>query len=398
MGRTNFESKVVIAALAQAIRQAAGRIADIYNFFVNWRVNRLSSKKASKMEIRATVFAERLDGKSPSEYAQADHTHSEYYRKDETVETARGIYRDGRIIYTEELAPANHEHPEYAKRGEFKVAAETLDGLRAEDFALKDHEHDEYIRIDEIVDAAEIIGGFRYSDFAVEGHTHLDEYYSKLETVDDAMFLVDPQRPDVLYSADDFAPVDHTHDEYFTLEDFMKLFLLKSEPYWVSDTFQIRVVDVVATDRISLNEGQTIYELLQSPYSQAPMRPAASVEAVTSNVQTKQARVIFVRNIGVAVGRYITLNIQVPGSSSVDILGVFPAVRSTSATSSVPVQVPVMGAFQGSTVVIYAPPFRSASVGLAQSEMGAGSVLVDLMILAECNLSTVQRTIGVVRS
>lgn len=398
MGRPNFESKVVISALAQAIRQAAGRIADVYNFFVNWRVNRLSSKKASNMEIKATVFAEKLDGKPPSEYAPANHTHEEYYKINDTVEKARGIYKDGRVIYTEELAPLNHEHPEYAKRGEFKVAAESLEGLTAEDFALKNHEHDEYIRTDEIVDAAEIIGGFRYSDFAVKGHTHLDEYYSKVETVDDAMFLVDPANANVVYSADDFAKSDHSHEEYFTLEEFMKLFLLKSEPYWVSDTFQIRVVDVTAGNNVSLNEGQTVYELLQSPYSQAPMRPAASIDTNVTEVGVKQARVIFVRNVGVAVGRYITLTIQLPGASSVNILGVFPAVRSTSATSNVPVQIPVMGAFQGSTIVIYAPPFRNASVNLAQSEMSSGSVLVDLMILAECNLSEIQKVIGVVKS
>lgn len=399
MGRLKFEAQTLLVAFAEAFNRAADSFSLIYNFLASWRVNRLGSRTRVKHELRATRFAKTLDGKTPSEFAPFNHNHDEeYYKAGETVEYARGIYKDGVVVPTEELAPVNHTHSEYARRGQFQVAAKRLDGLAPTEFAPKIHEHPEYLRIDEIVDAAEVIGGLRYSDFAQVGHSHSDEYYRREETVDDALYLVDPQDPNKLYAAEDFAPREHNHPEYYTVQEFMKLFLLREEPYWVSDELELTVVDVEAGSLVSIGSDQAIYELLQSPYTQVAMRPAAVADTVVKKSETKRARVIFIRNVGVGVGRFISLNVQVPSSGSVNILGVFPAVKASSATEKIPVQIPVIGAYNGSTVVLYAPPFRSASVDLMQSEVSSGSVLVDLMVIAECTLREMPRKIGVVKS
>jgi hypothetical protein len=388
-----YDIEVKLLKIANAITRALNSTFSAFNFFANWRAQRLGSSRTSTAEVQSANYTLEVNGVKADEVALANHEHPEYYKLTDTVDEAWSIVVGDTAYRPSELAPANHTHDEYVKKDELVVASYKLGGLTVDQFALADHNHDEeYFKKDEIADAAYTIGGYNYADFSPASHDHDNEYYKKTDIVDDAQFIVDSTGN--LYTSSDLAPAEHSHkDKYMTLEEFTKIFLMKDEPYWVSDTFTVDVYDATPNmGDLNPETTATPYELLQDPYSQVPLRPEASVPVSLTNAGRYNARAVLIRDLGLNVGSYITYTVQLPGTSNVNILGGLISVKQSSATSSTPVQVPVISIFNGDTIGFYAPPFRSAALSPAEGQTAGSTVVFDVLLFVDAPGATFSKT------
>lgn len=100
-----------------------------------------------------------------------------------------------------------------------------LQGLPETEFAPADHEHPEFVRRDtpvenverlvELDDEERPVRYYTANDFAPADHRHDDEYYFEEETVNNADTLIDLDS--VQYTKDSFARVGHEHPQYLRI-------------------------------------------------------------------------------------------------------------------------------------------------------------------------------------
>ena len=249
--------KRVFSFAASGLRFAA----QLVEALVDFKLDRLLDPNWSVLELDEVDVAHTWRGVPVEGLAPAKHEH-DYVGRDQTVEVAHALRKDGKDYKPSELAPARHTHTEYVKKDELVAHARRLGGVLAEDFALARHEHEEYVKKTDVVDAAFEIAGYTAADFAPFFHDHGDRYYRRDETVDDAWELVG----DKAYTPYDFAPANHTHAEYLTREEAERIFLKRDEPPAAAEAIEATVLTVEPTTKVE-SVGSTNFALLQMPHA-----------------------------------------------------------------------------------------------------------------------------------
>lgn len=339
--------------LMDVLKSTRDNFLKLFKGLKQYRINRMLDKEISFEETKITTYAEKINELSIDEVALVEHEHNEYYKKDDIVEEAYSIEVNGQFVEPSGLALAEHKHEtEYVKPGEVYIATNKLGGKTANEFAMANHEHEEYLRKDEIPVAADTLNNLTYDSFASIYHDHSEEYYSFDDTVENAdyVFSVDNYE---LFSAEDFAKINHEHSNYFTLEQAKNIFKTISEPYYYTKAFNVDVynIDYTSAD-IVVDETNSAYDLLQAPFTELGFKPEAKV--VNANLVKEKTAKAILYNAGefaVNVGDYFTIELTEPKIKS--ILGVFPSFTAIPATDKAPNQMPVFIGWSGKTIIIY---------------------------------------------
>jgi hypothetical protein len=345
---------IIESGIYKSLSKIPDSIGKVIDALKNWRINRMLDPEQSKEENPLVQTAEEINGVKYTEVSLKEHEHSEYYKKNETVEKARSVKVGDEYLTPEMLAPIDHEHPEYVKKGEAYIGTLKLGDRPASDFALKDHEHAEYFKVDEPADIADIIGGVSPNDLADINHRHETQYYQFDETVQNAMNLID-LNSNAVYSENDLAPAEHEHPEYFTREEFYKFFMLKDEPYYFSKTFNIELYKLnYSGGSIEVNSDSGLYDVLQSPFVELGLKPEASVNAGLNYIGNATA-IVYAMDFSVSPGKYYTVSLSLPFSGK--IRGIFANFKSVPASDKAPNQMPVFIGWSGDQFAIYGMNF-----------------------------------------
>jgi len=322
------QTVIFLNKMKSIMYRAFRSLKNIYNIEITQLQEIPKDESREFTTIYKSEDAEKLNGTPYTEFALKNHNHDDlYYKKTDTVQYAKYLIdENGNPISPTSLAPVNHIHNEYYKKGEKVKFSFRLGGKKFEDYATASHEHEGYVGMQEIVDATYKLGGQPGTDFALAEHSHADIYHSVDDTVMDAAVLVDATGKK--YTADLLAKKDHEHDDlYYRKEEFDKIFLKKGMPFGFTEKVKVTVYDVdVSSASIQLESGSYGTDSLSHTFLQIPsfapyVRPEAT--AVTSSVSgphTYDAKVMYLK-MSVTVGSYSSINLPSYVSKIVGIIG-----------------------------------------------------------------------------
>ena len=256
------------------------QVRDAYENLSEAMVGALGNELTTGYGVYAVYSATNLNGKAPSDFSPADHTHSQYYLIKDTVDMATQLFSGylppqtlhmGDVSsygasYMKVLCPTNHNHDSrYWKKHETVKDARLLGNHPSSLYSKKDHSHSDYYHKRETALRTWSLSGNKSSEIALANHDHDQTYYLVDETVVDAKGIVAThdkgslKKGTILFGSD-FAPHNHDHPQYMHKVEADETALHRNG--WAQDAYSIRTRLFIASKDAN---GTHITEPIKNP-------------------------------------------------------------------------------------------------------------------------------------